>query len=115
MRGGRLTLLQRYSWCILQPKPTGLEMICDLLANQEYSFLGESSIKIHAFRFRGEISDVHAEDQRIRKEISSAKASLSEKLSNIGRPHQPDTSFVCLSNTTKSDTIPLLTESFSCL
>ena len=36
-----------------------------------------------------------------------AKASLSEKLSNIERLHQPDTLFVCQSNTTKSDTIPI--------
>ena len=46
--------------------------------------------------------------QRIRKEISArtkaspTKASLSEKLNEIERLHQPDTLFVCLSNSTKS-------------
>ena len=60
------------------------------------------------------ISDVHNENRRLRKEISPrtkvslSKASLSEKLSNIKRLHQPDTSFVCLSNLPKSDTIPYI-------
>ena len=59
------------------------------------------------------ISDVHTEDGRIRKEISPstktspAKTSLDEKLSNIEKTHQPDTSFVGLSNRTKSDSIPI--------
>ena len=58
-------------------------------------------------------SDVHTEDRRIRKEVSprtkasSTKASLSEKLSKIERLHQPDASFVCIPNTTKSDTISI--------
>ena len=55
------------------------------------------------------IAYVHIEDRKIRKGVSPAKTSLSEKLSNIERLHQPDTSFVCLSNTTKSDTISIYT------
>ena len=38
---------------------------------------------------------------------SPEKAWRPEKLSNIERQHQPDTSFVCPSNTTKINTISL--------
>ena len=69
-------------------------MICNWLANWEYLFSGESFKKIDAFCIRREKrSDVHTEDQRIRREISSrtkasqAKASLSENLSKIERLH----------------------------
>ena len=71
------------------------KMISDWLANWEC--LGEYLMKVH----------IHIEDRKIRKEIfpstkaSPLKASSSEKLSNIERPHQPDTSFVCPSNATK--------------
>ena len=87
-------------------------MICDWLAIWECLFSGESSIKINVFRVGKEKrADVHMEDRGIKKEISPrtkaspARASLSKKLSNIERLHQPDTSFVCLLNTTKSNTI----------
>ena len=69
-------------------------MICDLLANWDCLFLGESSSKVDVFRVKWEKrSGVHAKDQRIRKKISPrsknspAKASFSEKLSNIERLH----------------------------
>ncbi len=48
-------------------------------------------------------SDVHTKDKRIRKEISPrTKASPAEKLNKIEKLHQPNTSIVCLSNTTKA-------------
>ena len=69
--------------------------------------------KIHVVKVRREDIDAHTKDRKIRKQISpstdafSEKPSLDEKLSNIEKTHQPDTSFVCLLNKTKSNSIPI--------
>ena len=70
-------------------------MICDWLANRECFFLGAILYKkINVFKVRWEKrSGVHTKDKRIRREISTgtkaspAKASLSEKLNMIEKPH----------------------------
>ena len=67
-------------------------MICDWLANQEYLFPWESSNKIDVFRVKKKKrSNVHIKDNRISKEISPTKASLTKKLSTVERLHLPDT------------------------
>ena len=88
-------------------------MICNWLANWECLFPRESSIKVNIFRVKREKrSDVHTINRRIRQEISPktkvslAKASFSKKLSNIERLHLP--AHLCLSKTTKSDNIYIL-------
>ena len=59
-------------------------MICGWLANSECLFPGKSKIYILEVR-RENIFDVHTEYSRIRKEIPpNTKASVSEKLTNIG-------------------------------
>ena len=83
------------------------EMICAWFANRESLFPEKSFIKVDLFRVRWEkISDVHTKDRGIRKisprtTASLPKASLSKKLRNIERLHQPDTSFVCLKHKKK--------------
>ena len=100
--------ISTFDWLTSVKVEVEYKMICDWLANWEYLFPRGPSIKMHVFRVRREkISDVHAKNRRIRKAISQrteaspAKASFSENLSYRERLHQPDTSFVCLSNTTK--------------
>ena len=119
LKRGRDTLFKDLDQHIWLGDPSKIvkvdKMISDWLANGECCFPGESFIKIDIFGVRWEKrSDDHTIDERIRKEISPrtkaslAKSSFSEKLNELEKLHQTNTSIVGLSDNKSKNLSPSL-------